>query len=170
MQKIIKFILTLLITLFMSFNFSFSQEINSGKQKFDKCFTAGLSSVVSSPYFLNVMPNVGYQLCNKNSNLGFVFNSEFLIRFRLNNYMALFLNAGAFKNLNREGKFPVNAGFNIGAGINKLYYAQFLTSAFVSIPVARKLKFKCQPTFVIPDIETSFISFSLVYCFSHSKK
>jgi hypothetical protein len=153
-----------LLVLYTSMNVSFSQEVISIKPKFDKYITTGISSAVPIYFFLNALPNVGFQMYNNHSNLGFTFNSEFLIRFRVENFMVLLTYIGAYKKINHNGKHPVDVGISLGAGINSVNYTTFLTSAFVSIPVW-KLNLKCQPTLVVPSFKSSFINLSLIYNF-----
>lgn len=151
----------ILLVVYANLKISFSQEVISDA-KFDNYITAGISSVASNPFFLNVLPNVGYQMYNNHSNLGFTFYSEFLIRFRLNNFMVSLNYIGAYKKINQKKKHPIDLGISLGAGINSMYYTTFLASGFVSIPVWR-LNLKCQPTIVLPSLKSSFINLSVIY-------
>lgn len=148
---------------------SLAQQDNQNTTAAEKSILAGITSIASSPYFLNVLPNLGYYQYNSQSNLGFLINIEYLIRPQLDNFMVVLTQAGIFKKVGRERKFPIELGAGIGAGINSVPYTSLLAFPFISIPFC-KLKLKCQPTVVVPSLKSSYINLNVVYSFKISNK
>lgn len=149
-------------------NVSFSQESNNNNAgPTDKTLITGITSVATLPFFPNLLPNLGYQQYYNRPNMGFQLNAEYLIRLKLDNFMILLTQVGAYKKINRNGRFPMELGGSLGIGVNSLPNASFLAAAFVAIPVW-KLKLKCQPTLVLPSLKSSYIGLNLAYPFQLS--
>lgn len=159
-SKIIAF---LLMALFSGMKSSFSQDTLSSK--YTKSITAGVTSVITNPFFLNALADAGFRMYNSRANIGFGINSKLLVRFKLDNFIVSLTDIKAYKKINRNGKFPIDIGLSMGFGINSSPEGKFLlTSTFVSVPVW-KLQLECQSTLAIPSLKSSFINLNIAYYF-----
>ena len=154
--------IVLLILFFFGIKSSFSQVVSESGNS--KSIIVGVATVAVNPYFLNVLPKIGYRTYNSNKNRGFGVDAEYLQRFRLDNFKILLLDFKAYKKLNTQKKNPLDVGISVGVGANTAPKLFFLASAFVGIPIW-KLHLELQPTVVLPNIKSSFLNLSLAYHF-----
>jgi hypothetical protein len=150
----------ILINIFFIVKDSFSQEKLQASYK--KNITLGVSTVISNPYFLNAIPDIGFRMYNNKTNLGFGINSKLMVRFKYDNFIVSITEIIAYKKLKTNRKSPIDLGMGIGFGINSSPASFFLTSLFIGIPVW-KLQLECQPTIVFPTIKSSYINLGLTY-------
>ena len=159
-----KIVFFLLVILIFNMKDSFSQDTLTAK--YTKSITTGVASVISYPVFMNALINAGFRMYNSRVNIGFGINTEFLMRFKSDNFIVSITDIKVYKKIKRNGKFPIDIGLAAGFGINSAPEGKFLlTSAFVSVPVW-KLHLECQPTVAIPGLKSSFINLNIAYYFN----
>lgn len=164
MKTKIKILVLLIITLLFGIRISFSQDPVSPKYK--KSITVGVSTVITKPFFLNALPDIGFRMYNRKANIGFGINTQLLVRFKLDNFIVSLTDIKAYKKVHPDGKFPIDIGLGIGWGINSVPEWKFLlTSAYIAIPIW-KFHLECQPTLVIPNYNSSFLNLSIAYYFT----
>lgn len=137
--------------------------------KYSKSITAGVSTAVASPFFLNGMINGGFRMYNQKANIGYGLNTEVMWRHKLDNFIVSLTDIKVYRRICRNAKMPVDVGLAAGFGINTAPEGKFLlTSVYFAVPLW-KLHFEVQPTVVIPGYKSSFVNLNIAYYFNLKK-
>ncbi|MEO6190953.1 MAG: hypothetical protein ABIO44_11910 [Saprospiraceae bacterium] len=136
-------------------------------KKYSKHFSAGITAVISMPFFPNALPSLDFRMERNGSKWSGKINMDVLVRARLEYFIAVVTNLDVERSFLLKNNRKMFIGCGPGLGVNTFPSVFPMFNFSFSYPVW-KLYFGVQPTLVITNIYSSYLGISCKYSFGRN--